>query len=89
MTTTKTSKTTREIAGHSFTLTKGRRYVATRQWITREWLNRNGQKVTVTVTDQETQEVAATVPDLTYDQANELLAAFNNGRTSWEGRLWA
>jgi len=28
------------------------------------------------------------LPPMTDDEANEFLAAFNNGRTSFEGRLW-
>ena len=33
-------------------------------------------------------ERVATIDGLTYDQANELLAAFNNGTTSFDGRVW-
>jgi hypothetical protein len=32
---------------------------------------------------------AVVVPGLTRDQADELLAAFNHGPTSFEGRVWA
>ena len=29
-----------------------------------------------------------TLPGLSYDTANEFLAAFNNGRSSFDGRVW-
>jgi hypothetical protein len=34
------------------------------------------------------QSLLAQIDGLTYDQANELLAAFNNGTTSFDGRVW-
>jgi len=33
-------------------------------------------------------EVAATIDGLTYEAANALLAAFNSGTTSFDGRVW-
>jgi hypothetical protein len=33
-------------------------------------------------------EPVLVIPELTYDQANKFLAEFNNGPTSFTGRVW-
>jgi hypothetical protein len=84
----------RTIAGHTFKLEAGTRYIASRPFADR------GRKVypvsirrLVGDGDQVPGTLERTDPDvvvdgLTYDQANELLAAFNNGVSSFSGRLW-
>ena len=89
-------ETKQTIAGYSFTLTTGEGYVATRPMA-----HRRGQRFTVSIrkasqvktlwredSDYTNGRPVAKVRSLTYDAANELLAAFNNGDSSWEGRVW-
>jgi hypothetical protein len=83
-----TTTTTRILAGHELSLTPGRRYLATRP-MARDL----GQLFDVKITDvtdgvRIDAHAAAVVEDLTYDEANKLLAAFNSGETSFEGRIW-
>jgi hypothetical protein len=78
---------TRWIDGHKITLILGRRYLASRPII------QPGMKVfPVTITDITDgvvgAPVAAELGKLGYAAANSLLAAFNNGETSFEGRVW-
>ena len=81
-------KSTKTIAGRKITLTRGERYMAGRPFATR------GRK-TYPVTIYEIthgwagfQARALTINGLTYDEANEFLAAFNHGPTSFDGRVW-
>lgn len=83
MTTIKAKQATRTIGSHEFTLTVGRRYRAGRQMMA----YRN-QVLDVTITDLADGGIAAVVYNLSYDEANALLAAFNNGKTSFKGRVW-
>lgn len=86
----KTKKATRVIAGHAIQLTVGRRYLASRPTAT----GVKGERFTVTVHDTTagftTHESDASVrfPGLGYDEANALIIAFNDGFTSYEGRIW-
>jgi len=79
-------KTTQTIAGHAITLTSGVRYVAGRPFATR------GRKTfAVSIRDLEhgwSDGPVLTLPEMDYDEANAFLAAFNNGTTSFEGRVW-
>ena len=80
-------KTTKTIAGHKITLTRGQRYMAGRPFASR------GRKTYPVTIYQIThgfsfQNGVATIDGLTYDQANDLLTAFNNGTTSFDGRVW-
>ena len=76
--------TTRTVGGVQFTLTPGSRYVASRPGAD------HGRHVfPVTITHSPAGADVAVVEGLSYDAANELLAAFNNGRASWDGRVWA
>ena len=45
-------------------------------------------ELTVSVKGYNTGETYAQFAGLTYNEANELLNAFNNGATSWDGRIW-
>jgi hypothetical protein len=76
------------VVGHPFTLVPGRRYVAGRPMMA----DCDQAFFPVTITDITGDgfggSIVATVDGLTCDQANELLAAFNNGLISFEGRVW-
>ena len=76
-------KTTKTIAGHTFTLTPGRQYRAERP------MDDGREVFTVSIKDLESGDIAAEVDGLTYDDANDLLTRFNDGASSWEGRQWA
>jgi hypothetical protein len=73
---------TRQISGRKITLEKGTRYHATRP-IARF----KKQLFNITIADDQG-NVAHTIPALTYDDANLFLNAFNNGQTSFDGRVW-
>lgn len=77
-----TPTVTRRLAGHDITLTDGHWYIATRPIATRR-----SETYTVTIRDDAGDEVL-TIPDLSYTAANDLLAAFNNGTSSFDGRTW-
>ena len=66
------------IAGHTINLIPGNHYIATRPM----------GELTVSVKGYNTGETYAQFTGLTYNEANELLNAFNNGATSWDGRIW-
>jgi len=72
------------------TLTAGVRYIASRPFA-----GRGRDIFPVTIAELRTasgwtngQQVVARIDGLTYDAANRLLNAFNNGATSFEGRVW-
>ena len=75
-------QTTRRLAGHDITLTPGHWYIAARPMATR---GRTTYPITIR---NDANQIALTIPNLTYDAANALLAAFNDGPTSWDGRTW-
>ena len=80
-------KTTKTIAGRKITLTRGQRYMAGRPFAER------GRKTyPVTIYDITTgfnfYNTAGRIDGLAYDEANRLLEAFNNGTTSFDGRVW-
>ena len=86
MQTTTPKRKTRTIAGHEITLVTGVRYVASRPMATR------GRKTyPISISDISlgwSDHAVLTLPAMTYDEANDFLAAFNNGATSFEGRVW-
>jgi len=77
---------TQTIGGIELTLIEGIRYVASRPMAAR---NRRAFPITI-------QPAFGSPPDveevrlgpLSYDEANKLLAAFNNGPASFAGRVW-
>ena len=73
---------TRQIAGHDITLTSGKRYLASRPMATR---GRHSYPITIYDEDD---AIALTIAPMTYDEANDFLNAFNNGPTSFDGRVW-
>ena len=80
--TTNNTQTTRRVAGHSITLTTGRWYIASRPMA-----ERGRTTYPVTISD-DTNDAVLTIANLTYDAANKLINAFNNGATSFDGRIW-
>lgn len=79
--------TTRKIAGHAFTLTSGRTYLATRPMAAPGMA-----RFDVSITDTTDgvifdKEPEAIVRGLSYEKANGLLLAFN-GEESFTGREW-
>lgn len=81
------SQVTRTIAGHDITLTVGINYLATRPMAFRK---RQSFPVSIYAwqTDTLRQFPITVIPGLTYDQANNFINEFNNGSTSFEGRIW-
>ena len=73
---------TRQIAGHNITLTTGHWYIASRPMA-----ERSRTTYPVTISD-DTNAAILTITDLTYDAANRLINAFNNGAISFDGRTW-
>ena len=71
--------TTQTIAGHEITLIEGNHYIATRDM---------GTVRPVLIRGYNTSAVYKVIYTETYDEANEFLNAFNNGTTSFEGRVW-
>lgn len=82
-------KTSRTIAGTRLTLQPGCRYIASRPFAER---GRKSYPVSIRLMDADgfdmCSEPVFVTNGLSYDVANELLAAFNNGETSFEGRIW-
>lgn len=75
---------TRTIEGHEITLEAGVRYVATRPMGT-------GSPVSIR-TEAELfagPTATITIQGLTLDAADRFLAAFNDGRVSFAGRIWS
>jgi hypothetical protein len=79
------SPVTRNIAGHEIKLEAGQRYLASRPM-------NDGQRTEYPVSIRrlvdERVDPDLVIDGLNYEEANKLLAAFNNGVTSFSGRLW-
>ena len=89
MSATTPSLKTRTVAGQKLTLIAGVRYVASREWCSS--LNRRQREWPVTIqaaigSPPEIENVV--VPGLDFDAATKLVNAFNNGRMSFDGRVW-
>ena len=77
---------TRTIAGHEITLQEGKRYMAGRPFAT---ATRKVFPVRIDRIDEFGVLNVKIIPNLTYDQANEFINAFNNDpRGSLYGREW-
>lgn len=86
----KPQKRTKAVLGYKLTLEAGRRYLATRPMAGtglrkahREWF-----PVTIKAADDPLGNAIAYVDDMPYTKANKFLNAFNNRKTSFEGRIW-
>lgn len=77
---------TRTIAGYKLTLMKGVRYLGHRPMAPPP-----GTLITVTlepIDNPPPEAQVVRIPGFTYAEANRLLGAFNNGRISFDGRVW-
>ena len=82
---------TKSVLGYKLTLVAGHRYLATRPMLEGEIDDDvSGVKLPVTIVDYKNKQgdPVAFVADMPYDEANDFLNAFNNGKTSFEGRVW-
>ena len=70
------------IDGIAITLKAGERYLASRPMA-----KRPPRKYPVHITDG-AGRVVLTLSPMTYDDANHFLAEFNNGPTTFDGRVW-
>lgn len=89
LSTTRLTPKTRTIAGRTVTLFEGVRYVASREM--RCTFNRRQRVWPVTIQamiGEPLEAESVIVGDLTCDEADRFLAAFNGGTTSFDGRLW-
>ena len=82
------TQTAKTICRRELTLVPGRRYQASRPIA-----KRDGMLFPIFIRDitdswHETHETVEVLEGFTYDEANEFLAEFNNGRTSFDGRVW-
>jgi hypothetical protein len=86
MTTSKPKHRTRNISGRTISLVRGRRYLASREMATK---GRVYYDIFIDdITDAIPAEHTRMIERVTYASANHFLAAFNNGATSFEGRVW-
>lgn len=85
---TKPEALTKSIAGHEITLAKGRRFLASRDMGTRGRTEYDVEIRDITEGMSIFSKTAWEVTGLSYKQANALLAAFNDGPTSFSGRVW-
>ncbi|MEX0704118.1 MAG: hypothetical protein WD069_18600 [Planctomycetales bacterium] len=78
-------QTTKCIRGRELNLIVGRRYLAGRPMASVE-----NQLFPVFIYDLSDggRAVAEVLEGFDYDEANEFLNAFNDGATSWDGRVW-
>ncbi|PSB28861.1 hypothetical protein [Stenomitos frigidus] len=80
---------TQAIAGQNITLAIGKRYLATRPMG-----GKPGQRYVLSIVEHHTCHHSVNAPPVVqlepmgYDEANNFLTAFNNGKTSFEGRVW-
>jgi|GEM_PF-1365475 len=80
---------TQTIAGQAITLAVGKRYLATRPMS-----GKPRQRYVISIVEHHTCHHSVNAPPVVqlepmgYDTANAFLSAFNNGKTSFEGRVW-
>lgn len=86
--TPKAIATTKTIAGHAITLVPGRRYLSGRDMGTRGRTEFTVEIKDITEGASIFSPVACEITGLSYKAANALLNAFNNGPTSFVGRVW-
>jgi hypothetical protein len=82
-----TTTRTKTIAGHEITLAAGRRYLASRPMAS-QFQQHFGVKIS-DITDGIAREVSVQrIGNLSREQANAFLRAFNHGKVSFDGRMW-
>ena len=82
---------TKTVIGYKLTLVSGHRYLATRPMLDGGIDDDDvSVKLSVTITDLSNPngDPVAYVDDMPHDKANDFLNAFNNGKTSFDGRIW-
>ena len=82
---------TKVLLGYELTLVEGRRYRASRPMLEGEIDDDTASvKLPVTIHDYQNQQgdPVAFVDNMPYDKANDFLNAFNNGKWSFDGRIW-
>ena len=79
-------KVERKIAGHAIALVAGKRYTASRPMAARG-MKTFDVSICEGYLDLHVRPVVV-IPALSYDAANELINAFNNGEMSFDGRIW-
>lgn len=86
----KQRKITKTVLGFKLTLFSGKRYLATRPMLDGDNLEGVPSKLPVTILDLDNPngDPVAYVADMPYEKGNDFLNAFNNGKTSWGGRVW-
>lgn len=78
--------TTRKVAGVRLSLIPGVRYVASRPFA--KWHHTEYPVTIQPMIGRPVDAVSVTIPGLTYEAANRLVNAFNNGAMSFDGREW-
>ena len=86
MSTKDTTYKSRTIKGQKVTLKVGEHYIASRP--VAETTRKEFPVSIWKITDKWRKAPAMTIPGLSYEAANEFINAFNNGKTSFEGRIW-
>ena len=74
---------TQIIDGYEVTLKEGHRYVASRPMACRGF----ARYFPITIKNADN-EVVATLKWLSYEGANDFLSEFNNGASTYDGRVW-
>lgn len=78
--------TTKTICERELTLLPGRRYLAARPMF--DGTQKLFPIFIHDISEQSLEKTAETLEGFTYDEANAFLAEFNNGPTSFDGRVW-
>ena len=76
---------TETICGYSITLEAGKRYIAARP-MAQDGMN--WFPVKITTVEGATGEPLLVLGEMNYDEANAFLTTFNNGASSFQGRVW-
>lgn len=81
---------TKSVLGYRLALKAGERYLATRPMVGSGIRKRGGERFPVMIHAHNNPfgDAVAYVDDMTYDKANDFLNAFNNGKHTFDGRIW-
>lgn len=81
---------TEAVLGYKLTLKAGERYLATRPMVGSGIRKRGGERFPVMIQAHNNPfgDAVAYVDDMPYDKANDFLNAFNNGKYTFDGRIW-
>ncbi len=81
---------TKSVLGYKLTLVSGHRYLATRPMLGSESEDAPSGKLPVKIKDYNNLngDPVAHVDDMPYEKANRFLNEFNNGKLSFDGRVW-